>query len=87
METTRNQLEKYIGYCLDDTGDIRELKDKPANARLVVYPCGFEPMVVAVWSYLPNIKVDDDEAIELADDFLKEIGWLSEPDKTAEYVV
>ena len=82
----KNQLEKYIGYCLDDTGDIRELKDKPVNARLVVYQCGFEPMVVAVWSYL-NVRLDDEEAIEIADDFLHEIEWFADPNSTAEYVV
>lgn len=82
----QSQLEKYIGFCLDDTGATHELKDKPDNARLVVYQAGFEPLVVAVWSYL-NVKLDDEEAIEIADDFLKEIEWFSELDKTAEYVV
>lgn len=82
----RNQLLSYISHCLDDCLNVHPLKDMPPDARLVVYQCGFEPLVVAVWSYLPNTKIGADEAEEIAEDYLREIGWLQN-DLKAEYVV
>jgi hypothetical protein len=34
-------------------------------------------MFVAVHSYLPAVRLDDDTAEEIATDYLKEIGWFS----------
>lgn len=70
----------YIGHCLDDSLNVRTLADMPANARFVVYACGFEPMVVAVWSYLPGVTLDESDAEDIARDYLLEINWFADAD-------
>ena len=75
----REEVLPYIGYYLDDAA-----KDMPPNARLIGWQCGFEPMFVAVWSYL-GVTLDDDEAVDLATDLLAERDWFggrgaAEPD-------
>jgi hypothetical protein len=76
MNITREQALPYISRCVDNALADRSIDDMPANARLVGWQCGFEPMFVAVWSYLPNSRLDDDEAAELAIDRLIEAGWF-----------
>lgn len=73
----RIEALEHVAYCLDDTGNIREIESMPSNARLVGWGAGFEPMFVAVWSYLPNTTVSYAEAIEIAEDWLKDIGWFA----------
>ena len=67
----------------DDSLPSRERKGFEYASRLVGWQCGFEPMFVAVHSYL-DVHVEDDEAIDMASDYLQEIGWFSgevtEPD-------
>jgi hypothetical protein len=61
----------------------------PSNARLVGWQCGFEPLFVAVWSYL-DVRLDDCEAEEIATDFLIERGWFGknlEHGKEPDYVI
>jgi hypothetical protein len=89
---TREQALPYVGYCLDDALSERDRKDMPDNARLVGWQCGFEPMFVAVWSYLGDTqgnldRLDDDEAEEIARDYLTERGWFSGEPKEADYVI
>jgi hypothetical protein len=76
---TRDQALPYVSYCIDDALSPRSCKDIPANARLVGWQCGFEPLFVAVWSYL-NVRLDEDEAAEIAFDYLHEIGWFENMD-------
>ena len=86
----------YVSYVLDD----RQILPMPyslnavkynegmtplkPDAILVGWQCGFEPLFVAVQSYLPGTTIDLDEAAEIATDYLTEIGWFhgvpSEPD-------
>lgn len=87
MTITRTQARNYVGYCVDDSLNRRSMVDIPdpdTNVRYVGWQCGFEPMFVAVWSYLPNLRINDDDAAELAVGLLAEIGWFSgepnEPD-------
>jgi hypothetical protein len=42
---------------------------------LVGWQCGFEPLFVAVHSYL-DVEIDEEEAEELARDFLTDRGWF-----------
>ena len=67
----------------DDSLPSRERKGFQYPSRLVGWQCGFEPMFVAVHSYL-DVHIEDDEAIDMASDYLQEIGWFSgevtEPD-------
>lgn len=81
---------QYVGHALDDSGIPHDRRDIPANARLVGWQCGFEPMFVAVWSYLPGVWLDDCDAEELATDYLQELGWFAERDsdsRPADYVI
>ena len=71
---TRDQALPYVAHCLDDALNVRTVSEMPDNARLVVWQCGFEPVAVAVWSYL-GVRLDADEAAEIASDYLTEIGW------------
>lgn len=74
---------KHVGHQLDNTGCPRFLPEPPDHAVLVGWQCGFEPMFVAVWSYLGGV-LDSIEAVDLVTDYLDEIGWFSggitEPD-------
>jgi hypothetical protein len=85
---TREQALPYIAHCVDDAGSIRDIKDMPANARLVGWQCGFEPMFVAVWTYLPGEDQPDySEAVGLAVDLLTEIDWFSGEPTEPDYVI
>jgi hypothetical protein len=79
----REQAIPYVGYCVDDALSERQIADMPTDARLIGWQCGFEPMFVAVWSYL-GVTLDTDDAIDIATDLLREKQWFSyeptEPD-------
>lgn len=85
----RKQALTYVGHALDDALDVRTErgKDIPANARLIGWQCGFEPMFVAVWSYLPDITMGAQEAEDIATAYLEEIKWFSGEPWTPDYVV
>jgi hypothetical protein len=87
MNMLREQALPYVSYLLDDSLNVEVVKlsrDKgwliPSNAVLVGWQCGFEPMFVAVKSYLPNVTLEQDEAVGIATDYLLEIGWFAEVD-------
>ena len=82
----RNQALPFVSFGVDDTGSIRTASEAPANARLVGWQCGFEPVFVAVWSYL-DVRIDDDEAIELATDALEERQWFADGPSEPDYVL
>lgn len=85
---TRNELLPYVSFCLDDSLNVRTGESIPEDARLVVYQCGFEPLVVAVWSYLPGCTVDDVDAEDIARDYLLERKWFGYGTATdADYVL
>ena len=83
---TRDQALPFISFYLDDALSVRTADDMPDNARLVGWQCGFEPLFVAVWSYL-NVRLDDDEAEDIATDYLKERKWFSNESTEADYVI
>jgi hypothetical protein len=73
---TRNEALGYVSCAVDDALSPRSPADAPTNARLVGWHCGFEPMFVAVWSYL-GVNVDEEEAVEIATDYLVERAWFA----------
>ncbi len=79
----------YVSFALDDALSEREPTHIPEHARLVGWQCGFEPLFVAVWSYLPGVRLDDSEAEELARDFLMERKWFADPhaENAADFVL
>ena len=70
----REDAISYVGHHIDDA-QSPDPKPITEHTRLVGWQCGFEPMFVAVHSYLPECKCDDGEAEDLAIDLLREIGW------------
>lgn len=82
--------EQAIPYLRDEGVDnamaFRKASDRPANARLIGWQCGNEPMFVAVWCYL-GTRLDDDEAIELVVDYLCDKKWFSGPPTQPDYVL
>ena len=90
----------YVSFVVDDAGSGRELGADPhAIIRevgpefdypsvLVGWQCGFEPLFVAVHSYL-DCQVDEEEAEELAREFLEERGWFdgSSRDHEPDYII
>lgn len=75
---TRENAVPYVSYVLDDALSEHPVSDLLPNAVLVGWQCGFEPLFVAVQSYLPNTKIDADEAVEIATDFLLERKWFAD---------
>lgn len=53
---------------------------------LVGWQCGFEPLFVAVHSYL-DVRLDDEECEEMAKDYLAERGWFSGEPKDPDYLI
>ena len=49
----------------------------PENARFVLWPVAAKNsvVVVAVWSYIPETSVDDDEAVSLSKELLDEYSY------------
>ena len=84
---SREDALQYVHVCIDDAMAVQSLDSMPADARLVGWQCGFEPLFVAVWSYLPGLKLDDDEAAEIATDYLAEIKWFSGEPTEPDYII
>lgn len=93
----------YVSYVVDDAGCGRELGTDPHAlvrvgggkchnppyqyaSRLVGWQCGFEPLFVAVHSYL-DVIIDDEEAEEMATEYLDELGWFGDEERSADYVI
>lgn len=55
-------------------------------SRLVGWQCGFEPLFVAVHSYL-DVKVADDDAEDMAREYLEEIDWFAGEPRSADYIL
>jgi hypothetical protein len=95
---TREQAQPYVAYVVDDAGAGRKLgEDQHAiirqsgaefkhSSRLVGWQCGFEPLFVAVHSYL-DVAIADDDAEEMAREYLAEIGWFSGEQTDADYII
>lgn len=75
-------IEQGVLWYLDDSSNVHdqpyEITDK---VRLVGFQCGFEIAVCAVRSYL-DVNMSADEALEIAEDYLREIGWLKHEAET-----
>jgi len=94
----RDKATPYVSYVVDDAGSGREINDDPHaivrepggqftyGSVLVGWQCGFEPLFVAVHSYL-DVALGDDEAEEMARDYLAELGWFSDEPRDADYII
>jgi len=82
----RSDALPYVGHAVDSALAVRKPAEMPHDAVLVGWQCGFEPMFVAVWSYF-GCAICPDEAIEIACDYLDEIGWFNGPVREPDYVI
>jgi len=86
----RSDAIPYISYCIDDALAEHDVADLmlplSSKVKLVGWQCGFEPLFVAVWSYL-DVELDDNEAEEIARDFLTERKWFADEPTEADYVI
>lgn len=77
---TKDEAWALATYAVDTAYAQRRVDEIPRyGARYVVWEepvCGGH-LIVAVWSYLPNTKVNEAEAHEFADDLLRELGVYS----------
>ena len=54
---------------------------------LIGWQCGFEPLFVAVHSYI-DVRLEDNEAEEMAREYLEERGWFGENEhREADYII
>ena len=83
---TREEALLFVSHCVDDAQTQHPTTNIPDHARLVGWQCGFEPMFVAVWSYL-NVRLNDDDAEELASELLNEHTWFTHGKVPADYVI
>lgn len=87
-QMTREQALPYVSYVLDDALSAdHTIADLKPDARLVGWQCGFEPLFVAVQSYIPGVVLDADEAEEIARDYLEEIKWFADGPTDADYII
>jgi hypothetical protein len=89
---TREQASEYVSFVVDDALNGRRLGDDQfavvrPTSRLIGWQCGFEPLFVSVHSYIDDIRLDDDEAIELATDYLAERNWFADYPPEPDYVI
>ena len=56
------------------------------SSVLVGWQCGFEPLFVAVHSYL-DVRINDGEAEDMAAEYLEEIGWFSDNRVDCDYII
>lgn len=85
----KSDVLEYVSHCIDDCGAVRSIAEIPDNAVFVGWRCGFEPMFVAVWSGY-GWQLDENEAEELAADYLQESKWFVgslEVDHNADYIL
>ena len=92
---TYEQAKPYVGFVVDDSGNGRMATiESDRHARqcakyrpvLVGWQCGFDPMFVAVYSYL-DVRLDDSKAIELVTDYLTELKWFNGEETEPDYVI
>ncbi|MEF8794025.1 hypothetical protein [Thiohalorhabdus sp.] len=82
----KQDLFPYIAYALDDSGEPRNVENAPDDARIVAWQCGFEPLAVIVWSYT-GAELPDQDAEEMAADYLEKIEWFDGEPLEADYIL
>lgn len=92
---TYEQAKPYVGFVVDDSGNGRMTtieNDRHASRCekyrpvLVGWQCGFEPVFIAVYSYL-DVRLNDDDAIDIATEYLSERKWFAGEETDPDYVI
>jgi hypothetical protein len=82
MTRTKPNAINYLPYLSPTVLDTalspdRQITDLHPGAKLVGWQCGFEPYVLAVVDAYDGMQVDEDEADEIATDWLHESRWFA----------
>lgn len=85
---TREEAIQYVCFQMDDAQSRGGAKpgDVKPDDRLVGFHQDLETVFVAVRSYLPGVRLTDQDAKDLARDYLTEIGWFGEESLEAEFL-
>lgn len=84
---TRKQAIPYISHIINDALHVDDGLTLSPDARLVGWQCGFEPMFIAVQSYIPGVVIDASDAEDIAIEYLVERGWFGKDGPSeAEYI-
>jgi hypothetical protein len=98
MTTIREIARNCTRYVVDDSGWGRPLNADPwaivmesgvnhVHASVLVgWQRGYEPIFVAVYSYL-DFELTDSEAVKYATEYLAKIGWIMEEGTEPDYVI
>jgi hypothetical protein len=87
MNVTREEALPFVSYVLDDALSPHPVAELLPNAVLVGWLCGFDPVFVAVQSYLPNTTVDRTDAVDIAIDYLTELGWFAAEETAPDFII
>lgn len=88
-----DEMMEYVNYVLDTALSPDHTRDDIGpGAVLVGWQSESEPMVVAVIAATMDTNgrrdsVEEDEAVEIAADYLDEIGWFSDGPTKPDHVV
>jgi len=88
-----DEMMEYVNYVLDTALSPDHSRDDIGpGAMLVRWESESEPMIVAVIGATMDTKgrrdsVDEDEAVEIATDYLDEIGWFSAGPTKPDHVI
>lgn len=77
----RQTAEPYVSFIADDAGSFRRPANLPCDTPtaydwLIGWRCKFRPLFVRVRSYLPEIHLNADEAVNMAVNGLAENKWF-----------
>ena len=90
----RSDALPYVSFVVDDSLAGRRVGEDPhaevkPESWLFGWQCGFEPLFVAVHSYLPGGRLTMDDAEDIAKDYLRERGWFADDfaDNDCDYAI
>jgi hypothetical protein len=91
----REDAKQYVSFVVDNALSARDCRASEVLPTdwLIGWQCGFEPLFVAVRSYLsdtqgnPDTIDDAEEAVELAREYLVERNWFSGPSSEPDHVL
>ncbi len=90
----REEAIPYVVHVVDDARSAESYRDErhaeiahQENTRLVGWQCGFETMFIAVHSYLPDVRMGEEDAIEIALEYINEKKWFDAEPREPDYVI
>jgi hypothetical protein len=87
-QMTREAAIEFVCFQMDDAHDRRKAKSCDVNLddRLIGFHQDLEIVFVAVRSHITGVRLTDQVAMDLARDYLTEIGWFGEESLEAAFI-